>query len=471
MPTKTTVENTKLSSVKILNAIRNNASQEYRNYVPPANPNAASIREIGNIILTFPNLQNEFLTNLINRIGRVLITSKLYENPWNVFKRGRLEFGETIEEIFVNIARPFQYDVAVSESEVFKREIPDVRAVFHTLNYQKFYKVTIQQEQLRQAFLSWDGISDLIAKIVDSMYSAANYDEFITMKYLLAKHLLNGHVYAENCGTVSAANAKSIVSTIKGISNDMTFAKTKYNLAGVTNYTLKEDQYIIVNSNFDAIMDVEVLAAAFNMDKAEFAGHRILVDNFGDMDSGRLAELFGNDPNYSAISSAETTALNSIPAVIVDKNWFFIIDNLDNFTEQFNGQGMYWNYWYHVWKTFSISPFENAVVFVPATPTVSSITLSPSTVTIAPGASTTFTPTVTTTNFAPTNVTWSIASVNPGAKADEYVVISNLDDYASINENGVLSISPSCPDGNITVTATSVYDSTVKGTATVTVDS
>ena len=32
------------------------------------------------------------------------------------------------------------------------------------MNYQKYYKTTIQNDQLRQAFLSWQGITDLIAK-------------------------------------------------------------------------------------------------------------------------------------------------------------------------------------------------------------------------------------------------------------------------------------------------------------------
>lgn len=460
MPNKTVVKNANLSAVDILNAIRNSASQEYRSYVPPANPNVGSVREIGNVIMTFPTLQNEFLSNLINRIGRVLITSKMYENPWTAFKRGRLEFGETIEEIFVNIAKPFEYDVPKSENEVFKREIPDVRAAFHVLNYQKFYKATIQQEQLRQAFLSWEGITDLISKIVDSMYSAANYDEFITMKYLLAKHILNGHVYAKNCGAVSAANAKSIVSTIKGVSNDMTFAKTKYNLAGVTNFTMKPDQYLIVNSDFDAIMDVEVLASAFNMDKAEFMGHRVLVDNFGDMDDARLAQLFGSDPNYTALTSAEKTALNAIPAVVVDKDWFMILDNLDNFTEQFNGQGMYWNYWYHVWKTFSISPYHNAVVFVPAAPSITSVTVTPSTATIAAGSNATFAATVVTSNFAPQTVVWSMTSAN----------IDGLEDVAAVSPEGVVSISPELTaGGTITLKATSTFDSTAYGTSTITV--
>lgn len=460
MPTKTTVKDTKLSSVDILNAIRNSASQEYRSYVPPANPNLESVKEIGNVIMTFPALQNEFLSNLVNRIGRVLITSKMYKNPWTAFKRGRLDFGETIEEIFVNIAKPFVYDVPTAENEVFKREIPDVRAAFHVLNYQKFYKATIQQEQLRQAFLSWEGISDLIAKIVDSMYSGANYDEFITMKYLLARHILNGHVYAKSCGTVNAANAKAVVSVIKGISNDMTFAKTKYNLAGVTNFSMKPDQYLIVNSDFDAIMDVEVLASAFNMDKAEFMGHRVLVDNFGDMDDTRLAQLFANDANYTPLSSAEKTALNAIPAVIVDKDWFMILDNLDNFTEQFNGQGMYWNYWYHVWKTFSISPFENAVVLVPSSPSITSVTVTPSTATIAAGSNATFAATVVTSNFAPQTVAWTMTSSD----------IDDLADVASVSPEGVVSISPELTaGGTITLKATSTFDSTAYGTATITV--
>lgn len=159
------------TSVDVLNAIRNNATQNYRDYVPKATANADSIREIGAIIMDYPALQNEFLSALVNRIGRVLITSKMYDNPWAMFKKGMLEFGESIEEIFVNMAKPFQFDPAVAESNVFKREIPDVRAAFHIMNYQKYYKSTVSNDQLRQAFLSWQGITDLIAKIVDAMYT------------------------------------------------------------------------------------------------------------------------------------------------------------------------------------------------------------------------------------------------------------------------------------------------------------
>ena len=439
------------SSVDILNAIRNNATQNYRDYVPKATPDADSIRQIGAIIMDYPALQNEFLSALVNRIGRVLITSKMYDNPWSFFKKGLLEFGETVEEIFVNIAKPFQFDPAVAESNVFKREIPDVRAAFHIMNYQKYYKATISNDQLRQAFLSWQGISDLIAKIVDSMYTGANYDEFQTMKYMLARHILDGHMYPVAIPEVTTANMKGIVSAIKGISNKYTFLSTQYNLAGVANYTAKTDQYMLINSTFDATMDVEVLASAFNMDKAEFAGRRVLVDSFGSLDTARLAELFANDPTYEEINSDELEALDKIPAVLVDRDWFMIFDNFYNFTEQYNGEGLYWNYWYHVWKTFSVSPFANNALFIPGTPGVTNVTVSPATATVSAGQSVQLTANVETTNFAPKSVTWSVDS-----------------EYATVDNSGKVTMASNTPASTkVKVTAISTYGTDKKGTATV----
>ena len=455
MPTRPTKVRLNASSVDILNAIRNSATANYRDYVPTAKPNLESVREIGNVIMQFSALQNEFLSSLINRIGRVMITSKMYENPWNVFKRGLLNFGETIEEVFVNLAKPFEFDPAVGENKVFAREIPDVRAAFHTLNYRKFYKVTVENEELRQAFLSWDGVTDLISKIINSMYAAANYDEFQTMKYMLARHVLNGELYPMQIPTVNATNMKGIVSTVKGASNNFEFMSTKYNLAGVANYSLKNSQYIIVNSEFDAAMDVEVLASAFNMDKADFMGHRVLVDSFGNLDVNRLNILFAEDENYVPLTSAEMEALNAVPAVLVDIEWFMIFDNLQKFTEQYNSESLYWNYWYHVWKTFSISPFANAVVFVPGAPSIDSVTVSPAAATVSAGQTVLLSATVTTENFASKAVNWSISPETEGV---------------SIDPLGLLTIGPGVASGTeITVTATSYYDSTKSASAVITV--
>lgn len=451
MATKPKVVTLTNSSVDILNVIRENASQNYRDYVPKATADADAIRQIGAVIMDYPNLQNEFLSALVNRIGRVLITSKMYSNPWAMFKKGLLEFGETIEEIFVNIAKPFQFDPAVAESEVFKREIPDVRAAFHIMNYQKFYKATISNDQLRQAFLSWEGITDLIAKIVDAMYTGANYDEFLTMKYLLARHILDGHMYPVQIPTVSTENMKTIVSDIKGISNAMEFLSTEYNLTGVATHTPKANQYMLINSKFDAVMDVEVLASAFNMEKAEFLGKRVLVDSFGKLDIARLSELFKDDPSYIEPTSDELTALDKIPAVIVDKDWFMIFDNYQNFTEQYNGQGLYWNYWYHVWKTFSVSPFANNALFVPGTPSVTSVTVTPANATVTKGQSIQLNATVETTNFAPQSVTWSSDS-----------------DNATVDASGKVTLA-STASGTINITAKSTYDQSKTGKCVITV--
>ncbi len=453
MATRPTVKTLTNSSVDILNVIRENATQNYQDYVPKATKDADSIRQIGAIIMDYPSLQNEFLSALVNRIGRVLITSKMYSNPWASFKKGMLEMGETIEEIFVNIAKPYQFDPAVAESNLFKREIPDVRAAFHIMNYQKYYKATISNDQLRQAFLSWQGITDLIAKIVDAMYTGANYDEFITMKYLMARHILDGHMKPFEIPAVATDSLKEITSTIKGVSNNFEFLSNDYNLAGVYTFTNKSDQYMIVNSLFDAKMDVEVLASAFNMSKAEFMGNRVMIDSFGSLDLDRLKELFADDPTFILPTEEELKALDEIPAVIVDKDWFMIFDNYFNFTEQYNGEGLYWNYWYHVWKTFSVSPFANNALFIPGKPAVTGVDVSPKIVTAKVGQDVQFKAKVTTDNFASQAVKWSTNSAQ-----------------AVVDASGKVTLLKGATS-TITVTATSVFDDSKNGIATINVES
>lgn len=450
MPTIPKTQTLNATSVEILNAIRNSASTNYRDFVPTAKSTPESIRRIGEIIMQYTPLQNEFLNALVNRIARVIITSKMYSNPLSMFKKGLIDFGETIEEIFVNIANPHQYDVEESESKVFAREIPDVRAAFHTLNYKKFYKQTIQNKDLNQAFLSWDGITDLISKIVNAMYTAANYDEFVTTKYMLAKAILDGRLSAI---TVDANDAKGAVTKIKGVSNALTFMSNNYNAAGVQTFTDKNDQYLLVNSQFDSEIDVEVLASAFNMSKAEFMGHRILIDGFGTLDVTRLNALFKDDPNYEELSQATLTALNAIPAVLVDKNFFMIFDNMYEFTENYNGQGLYWNYFYHTWKTFSMSPFANALVFVPAVPSVTSVTVSPTEITCKKGQSVQLSVSVETENYAPKTVNW---------KSDTDGVTVDINGHVTVATSVTAKTAKTAK-----ITATSTYDATKSGECTV----
>lgn len=445
----------KATSVDILNSIRGQASQFYRSMIPRATQDTESIRQIGNVMMQYQPLQNEFLTTLYNRIGRVIITSKMYYNPLVSFKKGLMEMGETAEEIFVNIAKVHTFNQEKAETNWMKREIPDVRAAFHPMNYQKFYKATISNDQLRQAFLSWDGITDLIARIVNAMYTAHNYDEFTVTKYMIARTILNGGFYGVTVPAITAANATEVVTEIKTVSNNLTYESSAYNPAGVYTFSDKNDQYLITTGRVDAIIDVNVLAVSFNMTKAEFMGHMIQIDGFDKLDEARLEMLFGDDPasGYVPFTQEEKEALAAIPAVIVDKDFFMIFDNLYKFTEDYNGEGLYWQYWYHAWKTFSVSPFANAVAFLPGDQTVTAVNVSPATATVKKGDSIGFIASVTGSNFPSKGVIWTQDSP-----------------HSSINQSGVLNISPNETNATINVTATSIFDPTKSGTAVITVE-
>ena len=105
-----------------------------------SNDSLMSIRAFGQAIMSNVGWQNAFLSELLNRIGLVIISSKSYQNPWANLKRGRLEYGEVIEDIFINICEPYNYDPEVAESEVEKRVKPDVEAMLYRINSQIFYK-------------------------------------------------------------------------------------------------------------------------------------------------------------------------------------------------------------------------------------------------------------------------------------------------------------------------------------------
>lgn len=471
MPTKpTTVNNiTDMQSADIVNVVRNEIGGTYADSVPKAikvgemlpNGNIAtkqdslmSLRAIGDTLTTFQPLANAFLTNIVNRIARVIITSRLYENPWAGFKKGLLEYGETVEEIFVNLAKPYQFDPVKAETNVFKRRIPDVQAAFHSMNYQKFYPTTVSNDQLRQAFLSWQGVTDLISRIIEQVYTGANYDEFLVMKYLIAKEALNGNIFSVSIPTVTATNARAVTSTMVGYAKNLSFMGSSYNKAGVFTYTDPKYLYMILTTDISSIFDVEVLALSFNMDKAELLGRQILVDGFGTFDSDRLALIFEDDPftQYTPFTTDELNALASVKGLMVDESWFMIFDNYYNMTEIYNPEGLYWNYFYHVWKTFSTSPFSNAILFTEQTPSVSTITVTPATATVEKGQTIQFTATVTTTGFASKSVTWSLTGATD----------------STINDTGLLTVGANETADSITVTATSDFDSSKTASATAT---
>lgn len=441
------------TSADILNAIRNSATNDYKNYIPVVTADAEIIRSVGSILMQNPSLMNEFLSALCNRIGKVLINSRLYNNPWAVFKKGVLEFGEVVEDIFVNIADVYEFDHE-GGTDFAARKLPDVRASFYAMNYEVQYKVSVSPDMFKRAFLSESGIAELVSYITNSLYTAHANDEFLIMKYLLGVHILDGHLKPVQVD-VTAGSEKSVVKKFKEVSNKLTFLSPDYNIAGVHNFSDKGFQYLIINSAYDATYDVDVLASAFNMDKAEFAGHRKLVDSFGAMDVARLKKMIGSQPGYHEFSAAELSALDKIPAVIVDLNWFQMYDQTLRYTDFFNPQHLYYNYYLTAFKVVAMSPFAPAAAFVPGAPSVISITVSPATATVAKGQHAQLSANVVTANFASKAVTWTMT----GATKAE----------TQIDNSGNLFVASDETATTLTIKATSNADPTKSGSATITI--
>lgn len=422
-----------------------------------------SLHNIGQYIMQYEAYQNAYLTALVNRIARVIVTSRVWKDKWAVFDMGKLDYGETIEEIFVNIAKPHSYDPAKAETQVFKREIPDVRAAFHSMNYQKFYKVTISNDQLRQAFLSYYDMNELIARIVDSLYTAMNLDTFLTKKYMLAREAINGGIYTVVTKPISGdgADPDDAITKYRQYTNNLEFLKTLYNRAGVRNSTPIADQVIIVPNEAEAILGVKVLAAAFNLSEVDYISKRIAVDSFefDADDEARLAELFANDDTYKPFTGEEKKALQLISAVKLAKDWFMCFDNFEQFTENYNGEGLYWQYFFHVWKTFSVSPFANAVLFTSQASDITEVTVSPSTANVAQGTSIVMSAKVAGTGLFEKTVEWSVKGTGALASGTRIDGTSGVLRVASDETVGsVLTVTATAKDGQtgtarVTVTA------------------
>lgn len=367
MPKRIAVSTLNASTMDILNVIRQNAGYEYQQNVPEVTK-ASDIPRVGEVIYGTPAFANQFINALVNRIAIVRMQSATFNNPYRALKKGYIEFGETVEDIFVSIAKGVDFDPEKGKSREFKRTFPDVRSAFHTMNWRVMYPVTIQDEDLKQAFLSLEGVQNLIAKIVDAVYTGAEYDEFLLFKYLMIKAISHGKMKPESIG--DGTDLKESAVAFRGISNLLPFISSDYSEAAVKTNTPKNRQIIFMDAKFNAQFDVNVLASAFNMDKADFMGRLFLIDNWTSFDNERFDVIRENSDGIEEVTAGELALLANVKAVIVDENWFQIYDNNNKFTEKYVASGMYWNYFYHTWKTVSSSPFANAVVFVTDTASV-----------------------------------------------------------------------------------------------------
>lgn len=353
-------------SIDIINTIRANASAEYQSQVPKVTT-YKDIPKVGEVLLGYPALANQFLSPLLNQISKVMIESAVFNNPYSALKKGKLEYGELVEEVFVGLTKARLFDVEKTEEREFKRTIPDVRTAFHNMNYRVQYPITIQQTDLQTAFSSESGVTNFVEKIIQQVYTSAEYDEFLLFKYLIIKGVSKGWLKPIQINT-SDWNETAV--TFRATSNQAVFFSREYNEAGVLNTMPKTDQYIFMDAAFNAGFDVNVLASAFNMDKANFVGNLFLVDSFTTFDNERFDQIRKESDGFEEVTAAELALMSDVKAVLISREWFQIYDKVNKMTSTYAASGDYYNYFYNVWKIVSHSPFSPAISYVDSVPLV-----------------------------------------------------------------------------------------------------
>lgn len=335
-----------MNYIEIINTIHANSSALYQERVPEATQQ--NLEAVGNAIMAYEATQNEFLSALVGKIAFQVVSNRRYKNPLAILKKGAKPFGTDIEEIYTNPVSAVKFDGSAT-SDMLKVTKPDVKTIYHRMNRQDKYPVSVSGPQLQKAFTSGAEMEKFIQSIINAMYSGDDMDEYLLMRNLVSEAVAESKVKTlELTYNGDAETSKDLIKLIKTISLNMTFASKDYNGYNVANaskisaknvtpcitWTPKENQVLLIRADVDANTDVEVLAKAFNMEKTDFLQRKIVVDSFGDDDT---------------------------LCFIADENAFEVRDDFYQVRSFDNGENLVTNFWLHHWQTLSLSLFANGV--------------------------------------------------------------------------------------------------------------
>lgn len=336
---------------KVFNVIRENMNEVYMNTLPSATED--NIQTISNILFNdaYQPMLNEFVSNLVNRIGLTIIRNKTFNNPLALLRKGSMPLGTDIQDLYENPATAEEY--AINNTEMAKLLTitdPDTHVAYYRRNRKDLYTKTISRENLQGAFVSWENFENYISAITTSLYSGNYIDEFKLTKSLVDGAYDGDKVVVEQISAVTdESTAKAFIKKARALYNKMKLPSTDYNAYSkfsgakgtITTWTDEDRFVLIVTSDVMANCDVDVMARAFNLESTKFLGRVIEIDHFEN---------------------------SNIQAVLCDESWFQIYENIMRFDEFYNARVMAWNEYLHVWQTYAICPFANAVVFATAKP-------------------------------------------------------------------------------------------------------
>lgn len=455
------------STKSVANVLSVNDSSELLSYIINVTPTlrdnidlpvqGESIKPIGQIIVNNERYRNAFI-NTVNLIGATIIKRNYWDNPWESFtNQGTLNYGQQLREIILDLTDVYDYNEnATNVTRFLQNVVPNVFQYIHEINFQKFYETTTSDNQLRMAFENED-LFTFVEEAIAMLFESWKYDKYTIDKYQLCRRIIDGTLTSVEIDDYSNLTTRQRVSAMKDVSNKFTFRNRKYNPAGVSRATNFDDQILIINTDFEASLDTEVLATSFFKDEADFKMRHALIDGFNNHDTDRLSELLGDA--YVEFTTDDLNALSNVPAVLISRDFFmdylYTLDGVagTKSTEFYNPTTLKNNHYLHVWSIFSTSPYAQAVVYTAnVTPSVTSVSITPSTATVSAGSNLQLTSNVVTTGFANKAVTYSTESTD-----------------VTIDNTGLLKINSDATSGDVTITATSVYDSNVTGTATITI--
>lgn len=327
----------------ILNAIRNDASLDYQKRIPAATK--GNIADVADAIFSFRAHKNEFIDSLINRIGLVYARNAIWYNPLSEFKRGVLSMGDTIEEIQTGIVKASHYshEREYLERDIFGRAEIDVATAFHTVDREDFYKVTVDENTLRRAFLDPSGLDQLTQQIMAAPTTSDNWDEYLLTTSLFRVMDNKFPMFNVNVSDVAAMNstetdAKNLLRKIRATASNLNFLSTRFNGAKMPIVTRPEDLVLFVTPEVNSGLDVNALAPMFNLE-------------------------YGKVPSRIVEIRQEDIAMDGVQAFLTTKDFFVIADTSLETTSEFNPVSRQTNFFLHHWEIISASPFAPIVKF------------------------------------------------------------------------------------------------------------
>lgn len=270
------------SNVDITNLVASMGSTDLHTRIGTATEQ--NIGNIGTTILTYSVVKNEFLNVLVNKICGQIFMNKVYTNPLSFFEKEPVPYGSTLESVFTDLIQSKNFNENFGTNDVSSLigvETPPTKTEYYSKNFEKKYKISVSDQQLRTAFLNPNGLQNLINQVLTVPTNSRNFDDFQLMKGLLANASTKEVTLATTYKTASDdVKAKMLTKQTRAIVDRFGMMSKVFNIQGVYTFTNSQNIVIITTPEVSANLDVELLATAFNMEKAEMGRRIVKIDSF-----------------------------------------------------------------------------------------------------------------------------------------------------------------------------------------------